>query len=375
MTSDEGSDPAARVEDPSIVGEDGRVLLFSCERFVRDIVDGDCCFVCGAEPGTKVFNDEHIIPRWVLRRFGLFFKTIKLPNGERRQYDRYKVPCCKDCNSLLGERVETPVSKLLEGDADEVVKRIVEQGPDLVFVWLTLLFLKIHLKDRSVRVHKNPTLGTEVVGEMYDWPSFHHIHAVARSPYTQATLLPGVIGTLRVFPIEDGLLVDEFDYLSFSFEQTIAVRIGNVGIVAVLDDAGASAQAWAHELGEIRWPISTIQLKELAAMFAVANDDLQSRPQFGTAVERREKVSIFARVPQPRHADFDREKFGHALAFALRDLIEKGAIELGGTRDPATVSDIIEAGRGRFLLDGDGRQLRMEAMSTAPSTDTDQQET
>lgn len=362
--SGEDSEPFPRAEDPTIIGDDGRTLLFSCERFVRDIVDGDCCFVCGAAPDTKIFNDEHIIPRWVLRRFGLFAKTIKLPNGERRQYDRYKVPCCKDCNSLLGETVETPVSKLLSGNFEDVSRRIAEEGPDLLFVWLALLFLKTHLKDRSVRFHKNPNLGRELVGEMYDWPSFHHVHAVARSPFTRAALLPGVVGTLRVFPITDGLVVDEFDYLTFSFEQTIAVRIGNVGILAVLDDAGAAAQAWAHELGEIRWPISTIQLKELAAMFAIANDDLQTRPQFGTAVERREVVRIFAQVPRPRFAEFDREKFGHALSFALRDLIEKGAIELGGTRDPAAVTAIIEAGTGRFLIGEDGRQLRMEAMSS-----------
>lgn len=29
----------------------------------------DARFVCVAPPRNKVFNDEHIIPRWVLRRF------------------------------------------------------------------------------------------------------------------------------------------------------------------------------------------------------------------------------------------------------------------------------------------------------------------
>jgi hypothetical protein len=102
--SGEHGEPFPHAEDPTIIGDDERILLFSCERFVMDIVDGDCCFVCGAAPDTKIFNDDHIIPRWVLRRFGLFAKTIKLPNGERRQYDRYKVTASSDHDAPLRRR-------------------------------------------------------------------------------------------------------------------------------------------------------------------------------------------------------------------------------------------------------------------------------
>ena len=91
--------------DNTILGEDGRILLLSCRRFVDEVVLGEACFVCGASPQSKTFNDEHIIPRWVLKRYGLYDKEITLPTGERRHYRGYRVPCCVECNSLLGETV------------------------------------------------------------------------------------------------------------------------------------------------------------------------------------------------------------------------------------------------------------------------------
>src|ERR1700748_1349863 len=95
----------------TFVSDAGRTLLFSFEDFITRICQGDACFVCGASPETTPFNDEHIVPRWVLRRYGLFEKEINLPTGERRRYGGYRGQCCVSCDSLLGGEVGTPVSK------------------------------------------------------------------------------------------------------------------------------------------------------------------------------------------------------------------------------------------------------------------------
>lgn len=73
--------PEVRERAVRMVGN-GRILLISCKRFVDEIVMGDARLVCGASPRDKAFNDEHIIPRWVLKRFGLFDKKMTLPTGE-----------------------------------------------------------------------------------------------------------------------------------------------------------------------------------------------------------------------------------------------------------------------------------------------------
>jgi hypothetical protein len=61
-----------RESDDTVLDENGAVVYFSLERFVRDLCLGDCCFICGAAPGTVSFNDEHVIPRWLLWRYDLF---------------------------------------------------------------------------------------------------------------------------------------------------------------------------------------------------------------------------------------------------------------------------------------------------------------
>ena len=76
-----------KTSDGSVVDQSGKVIFFSTERFVQDICLGNCCFICGAKPGEKDFNDEHILPAWLLRRYDLFSETIRLPNEVDVRYD------------------------------------------------------------------------------------------------------------------------------------------------------------------------------------------------------------------------------------------------------------------------------------------------
>jgi hypothetical protein len=34
-------------DDGSAVRDDGSVIVYTIERFIRDIVEGGCCFICG----------------------------------------------------------------------------------------------------------------------------------------------------------------------------------------------------------------------------------------------------------------------------------------------------------------------------------------
>jgi len=52
-------------------GEPKRFLYFSLPRFISDICQGTDCFICGAKSTSAQFNDEHILPDWILRRYDL----------------------------------------------------------------------------------------------------------------------------------------------------------------------------------------------------------------------------------------------------------------------------------------------------------------
>ena len=335
----------------TFVANDGRTLLFSCDDFVNRICLGDACFICGASPDTTAFNDEHIVPRWLLRRYGLFEKEITLPTKERRRYGGYRVQCCAACNTILGDRVENPVSRLLDGDFAEVFARLqADRARELIFVWMCLLFLKVHLKDNRIPVHRDRRRGSKTIGDLYDWIELHHIHAVARSPYTGAGLMPGVIGSFFVVEVIDPISADGWDFVDLTFAQTIGLRVGNVGIVAVLNDSGAAQQAWSHRTSVIDGAITGSQFREIVALFAVANDDILVRPEFGTIIVDGSLSMIFAQIPRRLElAEFDSEKFGHALLFALGNLTS--TVEIDGSRDPEIVAEKIRTGRVRFLVD------------------------
>ncbi|WP_298127160.1 hypothetical protein [Brevundimonas sp.] len=344
-----GTDKDHPFQDGAIVSGDGRIMLFQCERFIRDICEGNCCFVCGARPDEKVFNDEHIVPNWILRRYRLHDKLITLPTGERRRYSGYKVPCCEPCNRHLGATIETPVSKLLAGDFATVAGRLDEQGREMLFTWLCLLFLKVHLKDAHVPVYQDQRKGGARIGHDYDWADLHHVHAVARTPYTGATLEPEVIGSLQIFEIAKQTMEGDYDYLDFTDAQTMLVRLGRIGIVATLNDSTAAESVWSERFDLIEGPISDLQLREVAAMFAHANRGLIERPVFQTFVFYKKWATIVARRPPLRIREFDPAEFGPALLFAVRNHVEAGAIQVDGTRDPVTVAGKISTGYVRFL--------------------------
>jgi hypothetical protein len=96
--------------DGSVLDRDGRIVFFSQDRFISDIAEGDCCFVCGARRDTVPFNDEHVIPDWILRRFGLHGRQLGLPNQASLRYGSLKVPCCVNCNEEMGDLFEKPMS-------------------------------------------------------------------------------------------------------------------------------------------------------------------------------------------------------------------------------------------------------------------------
>lgn len=194
---------------------------FSCERFVRDIAEGNCCFICGATPAEKPFNNEHVLPNWVLRRYGLHTRTITLPNETTFRYDQYTIPCCIDCNSLLGRNVEEPIRKLIE-QGPVALREYVRSGGALhIFVWLALIFLKIHLKDRTLRWHRDLRQPDDRIGELYTWEDLHHLHTVARCFYTKCDVSDAALGSLLIMGAKRHPDRENFDIADFSEAQSL----------------------------------------------------------------------------------------------------------------------------------------------------------
>jgi hypothetical protein len=67
------------------------------------------------------------------------------------RYGRHTVPCCADFNSLMEKMVEERISSVIDGKPDSIQNFLANGGVLELFVWLGLIYLKLHLKNKTNR--------------------------------------------------------------------------------------------------------------------------------------------------------------------------------------------------------------------------------
>jgi hypothetical protein len=341
-----------KTSDGSVLDGNGKVIFFSTERFVKDVCLGDCCFICGAKPNTKPFNDEHIFPEWLLRRYDLFQRRITLPNGATARYDRYTVPCCAECNSLMGDKIEKPMSEIIQGAVGSINERITKGNALMLFVWLGLIFVKVHLKDKAFRFHLDARIGEEKIADMYEWRQLHHIHSIARCFYTGCSVETEAIGSCLVIPVRTEMSPDQFDFGDLYFAQTMLLRVGDLAMLAVFNDSGGAMGYFQQKLAKITGPVSELQLREIMVELAWLNLHLKQRPTFYTDIDLlNEKCRVVAKRPELGLTGMDRLLRGKLLQHAMRHLLPHIKL-LSGRK--AEMLEAIEAGNLSFLFDRNG---------------------
>lgn len=309
-----------KTDDGSIVDGSGKVIYFSTQRFIRDIALGNCCFICGAAPDTKPFNDEHVFPRWLLQRYGLFARTITLPNGRPVRYDRHTVPCCEECNTLMGREIEKPISAALDGSPHSVQDFVASGNGLHLFVWMGLIYLKLHLKNKTHRKTLDTRVDAGMIADDYDWYLLHHLHTVIRCFYIPTTIGPGVLGSLMIYPVRTEASLDEFDFGDLHVTQTMMLRLGRTAIFVVFDDSGG-AQSYVQSklLPKLTGPISELQAREIMVEFAMLNWHLKDRPIYQSLCDTvKEEQTIIARLSdRPELDGWDLEVRGQLMWNAI----------------------------------------------------------
>jgi hypothetical protein len=74
--------------------------------------------------------------------------------------------------------------------------------------------------------------------------------------------------------------VDSFD------GRTVLLRVGEIAMIAVLNDSGAVQTILHDSLRCLKGPLSSIQLRELMVRMAFTNIHLLHRPKFSSSFER-----------------------------------------------------------------------------------------
>jgi hypothetical protein len=301
------------------------MIFFGMDRFVSDICEGDCCFMCGASPKDKEFNEEHVIPKWILRMLDIYTLSITLPNDEKVRYDKYTVPCCKECNSFLGSEVEETIRPIIDGGLESVNSYIQMNGPWKIFLWLSLIFFKTHLKDSYLRKHLDRRLCDDSISRDYEWGLLHHIHCMIRALQNGVSISNECLGSLVVLPAKTAEHLDKYDYRDVYAANTILLRINDIAFVAVLDDSCATLNFFSEHFKRLSEPLSPIQLREVLSHFTLLNSKLKYRPVYKTKIDPSTgEAVIIAQLPESMELEsHTREEFGEILYANVEEYVDK----------------------------------------------------
>jgi hypothetical protein len=336
----------------TIVDKDGRILLFSVEDFYNEIVQGNKCFICGVSSSLKKFNEEHVLPDWLLSEYDLHNKTVTLPNGANFQYGRYTISCCEECNTLLGNKIEIPVSRLLKLPYSEIYQSIID-NPDnlrLLFNWSMLVFFKTHLKDKDFRWSLDRRKGDEKISDVYAWEEMHHIHCVIRAFYTNAIVDNKVIGSIMVLPALSHPSIGRFDFTDNANGKSIMLRLDEFCIICVLNDSCGAYTLFAENINKIKGALSPFQLREIFSHISYINSNLKERPVFHSRFFENGDYHITADVPEIAQLIDENLReftFGEVMYCYCKDMIQNN--EQG-----KLILDQIKKGHYTYLYTSEG---------------------
>lgn len=340
--------------DTTILDSKGKIIFFSVEKFIKEIALGDSCFICGAKPESKPFNDEHVIPDWILRKYELYNKQITIPNGQSIPYSQYKVPCCVDCNSLLGKKIEEPISQIISKGFEGIIDYINKNGAWLFFIWLNLLFFKVQLRDRHFRYFSDKREPEVKISELTNWTPLHHIHCIVRSIYTKCKIDPKVFGSLIVLPAIDKIKMDHFDYGDNVPGKGVLIRLGGICFISILNDSCASLNLFSEKLNKINGNLSPLQYREILAHLSFLNVNLVQRPLYFTDIDKENDCKIIAKLP-------DSIEFRNNQEFNFSDFLLSGCQELMERSNDPRKDEILmnmKKGRWTFLFDENGNFIK-----------------
>ena len=90
------------------------------------------CAAC--ESSSRSMNKEHLFPRWLIMRTNTHVTGIRWGSHKRLPALKATIPLCRECNSLLGQQLEEPVSRLFDDIESE--RGISDLDAELLVRWL-----------------------------------------------------------------------------------------------------------------------------------------------------------------------------------------------------------------------------------------------
>ncbi len=254
----------------------------------------------------------------------------------------------------MGKVVEERISAAIDGEPDSIQNFIANGGALELFVWLGLIYLKLHLKDKTNRKELDQRIPSGTIADDYEWDLLHHIHTVVRCFYIPTMIEANVPGSMMVLPCRREGSADQFDFGDLHVGQTMMLRLGSTVIFVVFNDStGALSFFQANKLDKIVGPINELQAREIMTEFAMLNMHLRERPVYMSELDTvNETHKIVAILPDgPELEEWSYELRGQLLWRAFEHAWPQLRFA-GSTKEE--VEKAVLAGKLTVLFDDEG---------------------
>lgn len=236
------------------------------------------CFMCGIDLEDTESTIEHVVPKWLQRRFNLWNLNLCLLNRTDIPYRQLTIPCCQECNTDYLSPVEDTISKAVE----EGPEKVRELGKEIIFAWLAKIYYGIIYRELLLPLDRSaPEKGSIVTPELLQlYRTLHLFMQWIRWPIKFEGFFPASMFIYELQEPED--LINAWDIKDTPL-LTIAIRMGKVGIIAALLDGGAQdmvAGEYFSQFNQIS--LHPIQFAEITAEVFYNNTLFNRVPKYLT---------------------------------------------------------------------------------------------
>lgn len=279
----------------------------------------DRCFLCGRKLTPTTRTSEHVFPKWLLDRYRLWDAQLALLNGSPIPYRRIRIPCCKTCNGVYLGALERRVENAVRGGY-RLFRRL---PPGVVFQWLTKIFFQIlYMEMRLAMDVRDPSRGTILTPEFLD--EFRLEHALLNSVRIPVRVSTPPPWSIFVLPSQVSATRERnFDFLDNLHGQVVAIRMGEVAIIALIMDGHAQQDIFRPYFSKVTryLRLHPIQFRELATKAIYKRSTMDRTPKFMTVWPKNHASFDVVSLPlagfssRPLFDSWDQEKYARMLHF------------------------------------------------------------
>lgn len=190
-------------------------------------------------------------------------QRLILLNRTQIPYRSLTIPCCKKCNNdILNEKVEKVIKAGVTGGYDEFIKI----DKKIIFQWLLKLSYGMLFKELSLKMNMKTSDSQSIITpKMLE--DFKMLFALLQTVRFNTEFV-GNPCSILIFKIEDKLGRNIYDAQDMLMAQCYFMRMGDIGIVAHLQDGGYQEEFFKETMGEfLHIQLHPIQFQEICARF------------------------------------------------------------------------------------------------------------